>query len=32
VKRASAPRPVDRAASRDKVEVIRGLQKSVADL
>jgi pilus assembly protein CpaB len=32
VKRASAPRPVDRAASRDKVEVIRGLQKSVAEL
>jgi pilus assembly protein CpaB len=32
VKRASAPRPVDRGPSRDKVEVIRGLQKSVAEL
>jgi pilus assembly protein CpaB len=32
VKRASVPRPVDRGPSRDKVEVIRGLQKSVAEL
>jgi pilus assembly protein CpaB len=32
VKRASAPRPVDRNPSREKVEVIRGLQKSVAEL